>query len=333
MPDAHPERSFVVTPYSPEDETAWDEFVGRSANGTLLHTRRYLGYHGARFDDRSLLVRATNGDPIAVLPAAVDPDDATTVVSHPGITFGGLVTDRRLRGEDLITALRDVAMTYAVSGFARLVYRPVPAFFRPRYGDEDSYALFRLGASRNRSQLSAVVDLEHRSPPDAKKRNMVSKARRAGVTITTSTHALDAFWNLLQDQLEQRYGARPVHSLTEITDLVHRFPDAISLATAELGGEIVAGAVTYRFGSGVIHTQYLASSERGREVAALDLLCESLISEAHAAGARYFSFGTSTEQGGLVLNDSLYRFKHAFGAEGAVLDSYEVPLEPFGAPS
>ena len=46
-----------AVPYAAEHATAWDELVDGAPMGTLLHTRRFLSYHGDRFNDRSLVVQ------------------------------------------------------------------------------------------------------------------------------------------------------------------------------------------------------------------------------------------------------------------------------------
>ena len=43
----------------------------------------------------------------------------------------------------------------------------------------------------------------------------------------------------------------------------------------------------------------------------------------------YFDFGVSTEDQGLTLNDSLYRFKASFGAGGTVYEEFEIDLSAF----
>lgn len=60
-----------LVPYRAEWATCWDDFVNRSQNGTIYHTRRFLTYHPAgRFVDASLLVYHDD-QMIAVVPAAV----------------------------------------------------------------------------------------------------------------------------------------------------------------------------------------------------------------------------------------------------------------------
>ena len=61
--------------YRPDDAAAWDDLVARSANGTILHTRKFLAYHGDRFRDRSLVVTKSNGKLAGVLDARREGDD------------------------------------------------------------------------------------------------------------------------------------------------------------------------------------------------------------------------------------------------------------------
>lgn len=319
--------SFAVTKYNTSMADDWDAFVREATNGTFLHTRRYLGYHRDRFDDISMLVHAADGALVAVLPAARMTQEASPhAVSHPGITFGGLVYSRAVRGERLVMAMEAVLTAIRSFGCESLDYRPVPAFARRQLGDEDVYAIYRLGGQRKSCHLSAVVDLARRPAVDAKKRNMLRKAQSAGLTVQVGHEWLPAFWDVLTDQLQQRYTAAPVHSLAEITELAELFPEQIGLRVATTdGGDVVAGAVTYRYTEDVIHTQYLTSNDVGRQTASLELVCDSLLRDADASGMRYVSFGPSTHEDGQVLNDSLYRFKHSFGAVGVTIESYQVP--------
>jgi Acetyltransferase (GNAT) domain len=326
-PDRREAAQLVVSRYAPADADSWEELVRSSANGTFLHTRRYLGYHGDRFKDLSLLVRTPEGALVGVLPAArVASEDGDEVVSHPGITFGGLVTLPGLRGAQLVDALRLALDELASLGIQSLGYRPVPAFARRQLSNEDSYAVFRLGGVRTACHLSAVVDLARRPPVGPKMRNMLRKAERSGLTLHDGVDRLPAFWAVLNEQLAARFGATPVHSLGDITDLAGRFPEEIGLRVAVTNdGQVVAGALTYRYTDDVVHTQYLTSDDAGRRTAALDLVCDSLIRDAAQAGLRYLSFGPSTHEDGRVLNDSLYRFKHSFGATGVTVEHFRIP--------
>lgn len=316
---------FTVRPYAPADAAEWDALVAASPSGTFLHSRAFLGYHGDRFADRSVVVRDGGDRLVAVLPAALAPGDPRTVVSHPGATFGGLVRAPGLYGEACAEALALVATRYGESGLERLVYKPVPQVFQRTPDQDDVYALSRLGVSVARCELSAVVDVTLPAAYRKGRRYGLSLAARAGLTVARGIDRAAEFWPLLEAGLAERHGARPVHSVAELLDVAARCPGRVDVAVAREGGEPVAGAVLFELGSAV-HTQYLMSSPRGREVGGLDLVIHSVLSAAREEGRRWVSFGTSNEEGGRVLNGGLYEFKRGFGAGGVAVPTFEIPL-------
>src|SRR5687767_933601 len=113
-----------VSAYSEEYAELWDEFVARASMATFLHTRRFLSYHRDRFQDVSLVVRNEENSLLALFPAAADPTHTKRVISHPGITYGGLIHE--LRGEKILEALQAVMHHYADRGFESLRYKAVP---------------------------------------------------------------------------------------------------------------------------------------------------------------------------------------------------------------
>jgi hypothetical protein len=48
--------SVAARHYAEQDAEAWDKLVVESWNGTFLHQRRFLSYHGDRFQDLSLII-------------------------------------------------------------------------------------------------------------------------------------------------------------------------------------------------------------------------------------------------------------------------------------
>ena len=45
-----------IVRYTPDQKQAWNDFVGRSKNGTFLLDRDYMDYHADSFTDHSLMV-------------------------------------------------------------------------------------------------------------------------------------------------------------------------------------------------------------------------------------------------------------------------------------
>jgi hypothetical protein len=306
----------TVRPYEPADATAWDALVEGAPAGTFLHTRAFLGYHGDRLADRSLVVEGERGL-LGVLPAALRPGDEAVVETHPGATFGGLVRAPALAGEAVVSALADVAAHYRAAGLRMLVYKPVPLAFHATPDQDDVYALFRLGARLSRAELSAGVDVTAPVAYQERRRRALAKARRAGLTVTRGIERAADYWPVLEAGLAARHDAAPVHTAAEIADIRARCPGAVDVVVAVEDGATVAGAVVFDFGV-ALHTQYLMAGERGRDVGGLDLVIDAVVADARERGRRWVSFGTSNEDQGRVLNTGLYEYKRGFGAGGLV---------------
>lgn len=313
-----------IRPYENADAEAWDEFCVAAHQATFLHTRRFLSYHGDRFQDRSLIIE-DEGRWVGIFPAALHLVDTLCVVSHPGITYGGILHQGGLRGERMVAALSRICGLYAEHGYAKLIYKAVPWFYCISPAQDDVYALFRIDARRSRCDLSSTIDLQRRLPTSERRKRSLKKARRGGVEIRDGIEFLPAFWEVVSDNLRRKHQTSPVHTLAEVVLLAGRFPRNIRCIVALCADEVVAGVLVFAT-SIVDHAQYIASSEVGYEISALDAVFEHCIANALNDGKRWFDFGISTENAGLVLNEGLYRFKSEFGGGGAVHEFYEVNL-------
>lgn len=312
-----------IRSYKSEDAQAWDRFCENALNATLLHTRRYLGYHGDRFVDESRIIADEKGRVVGLFPAAKDPDDESCIVSHPGITYGGVVHDGRLGGERMLEAFNALADDYASRGYRRLIYKAVPHIYHRVPAQDDLYALYRLGARRFRCDLSSAVNIHNRLPKNERRRRAFRKAAKAGVEIREGREYIEPLWRVLRENLAHRHDAKPVHNENTINLLADYFPEHIRFVTGWCDGELVAGVVIY-FAGPVRHAQYIAASERGHAVNALDAVFENCIRQAQEEGANWFDFGISNEQQGEFLNDGLYAFKSEFGGGGIVHEFYDI---------
>jgi hypothetical protein len=306
----------TVAAFEPGDARRWDDLVTESVNGTLMHTRRYLSHHGDRFFDRSLVVLDERDRWLAVLPAA-DHDDG--VSSHPGLSYGGLVWLPALRGAEVGEAILGCREHLGVP----LRYKATPVIYHRRPAADDLYALWRLGATRYRCDLSATVDIAT-GRLNALRRRGLRKAGEAGLVVSHDRDHLAAYWSVLEATLSERHGVRPTHELDQFAALMDLFPDAITLVTALADGRVVAGTAVYRTPM-AWHTQYVASTDEGRDQGAVDLVLTVAIEDARDRGARWFDFGNSNENGGMVLNGNLHQFKTSFGAGGTVAEHYRLP--------
>lgn len=315
--------SLEIQPYSAACAEEWDAFCADAENATLLHTRRFLAYHGERFLDASVLLRL-EGRIVGVFPAAQSPQDSMLVVSHPGATYGGIVHHGRLGGQRMIDAFDALRAHYASGGAKRILYKALPHIYARIPAQDDLYALSRAGAQRVRCDLSSAIDLADRRRPGERRRRALRKAQ-AAVTLSADPVHLPGLWAVLAENLLSRHDAKPVHEVSELMLLMKKFPEQIRVRTALCDGKVVAGIVLFN-AARVWHAQYIASSPAGQDVNALDAVFDRAITDATEAGARYFDFGISNERGGTYLNDGLYRFKSEFGGGGVVHEFYELNL-------
>lgn len=314
-------RAFVAG-----DAERWDALVSSAWNGTFLHTRRFLSYHGDRFEDVSTVVLHGADQIVGLFPAAVSPADAKVVVSHPGATFGGLVHAGGLRGERGVEALDRLAAYYGQRGFSALEYRAVPYAYHRHPSQDDLYALFRCGAERQRAELASTIDLSQPLQLRPNRRREAGKASGDDdIVVVEGESILVPLWALLESSLKVRHSAEPVHSLPEIRDLFARFPEEIEFHAAEIRGEVVAGLVLFK-SHAVVHLQYTAANDAARQAGALTMLLLRAIEQARAKGVRFFDLGTSNENEGRTLNRDLHFFKSSFGAGGMVLERFRLLL-------
>lgn len=291
----------------------WAAVLGSSRNGVFLFDRAFMEYHADRFIDFSAIAYA-KGKPVALIPAAIDPASAAAI-SHPGLTFGGVVVTRKLHGATAIAATGAMLDAMRGWGAASLVVKLLPGILATYPADEPVYALWQHGFSVFRRDLSCVLPLQDALRVSNERRRGIKTAKRLDLQVATTPTG--DFHALLTRVLGARHDTNPVHSENELMTLMQRFPKRIFIRGAWQDQRLLAGTLVFRYNH-VWHTQYLASGPQGRECGALDLVISSLIDEARAAGASHLSFGSCTTQGGTVLNEGLLHQKEGFGARPIV---------------
>lgn len=308
---------FEVRKYDIADRQEWDSFIGKSKNGTFLFKRDYMEYHNDRFEDCSLLVYE-NKKLRAVLPANVKDG---ILQSHGGLTYGGLVSDGGMTTAAAMEMFSEINKYLLEQGIDKVVYKPTPWIYHTLPAEEDLYAIIQVcGAKLVSREISSTVYLPNRPKFSQLRRRCVNKARRNGIIVRESND-IATFWNILNANLEGRYGVSPVHTEKELSLLVSRFPDSIKLFMAYDGEEALGGTLVFVMNE-IVHTQYIAASPKGKTVGALDIVFDELINK-EFSNYRFLDFGKSTEQHGTWLNKNLIHQKEGFGGRGVCYDVYE----------
>lgn len=298
----------------------WNQFVSASKNGTFLFDRRFMDYHSDRFSDHSLMCYR-DGRLYALLPANEKGD---TLVSHGGLTYGGLVTDSRCSAKgvlDTFTAINDYLRRQAIR---RVVYKAIPWIYHQLPAEEDLYALTAVCHARlTIRDISSAIIGTRRLKFTESRRSGLRKALKAGLRICESDD-VDAFWHILNDNLTQKYAVRPVHTADELRLLQSRFPENIKLWLVLDGDKPVGGTLLFLTPQ-VLHTQYISATPYGKQHGALDLLFDHLINHVYA-DYPYIDFGKSTVSDSADLNEQLIFQKEGFGARAVCYDTYEYEL-------
>ena len=298
----------------------WNLFVAASKNGTFLFDRHFMDYHSDRFCDHSLLVYRDQRL-YALLPANQKDD---TLVSHGGLTYGGLVTDSRCSAKGVLDAFTAINEYLRQQGFRHVVYKAVPWIYHQLPAEEDLYALTSVCHARlTIRDISSAIIGDRKIRFSESRKSGIRKAHRQGLTIAESTD-FAAFWQILNENLTGKYGVRPVHSVAELELLHSRFPEKIRLYMV-FDGETPVGGTLLFLTPQVLHTQYISANAFGKQHGAIDLLFDHLINNTYK-DYPYIDFGKSTVSDSADLNEQLIFQKEGFGARAVCYDTYEYDL-------
>ena len=308
-----------VKKYEPQHKSVWDEFIKRSKNGIFLFLRDYMEYHSDRFTDYSLIF-LKDGALISVMPANMKDD---VLVSHGGLTFGGIVSDRKMKIATMLEVFEALIAYMKKCKFKKLIYKAIPYIYHSIPSEEDLYALFINNATLIRRDFSSTIRMNEKLKFSKGRKHSIQKAKKLELEVTESKD-FETFIDIERYVLKKYYNTKPVHSAEEIKLLAKRFPENIKLFGAFKDADMLAGTIIYE-SKNVAHAQYIASTDKGKETGASDIVFDYLIQK-YYQDKRYFDFGISTEKNGKYLNTNLALNKETFGGRGIVYDWYEINL-------
>jgi len=308
---------FEIRRYTPADKPLWDKYVAKARNATFLFFRDYMDYHSDRFEDHSLLFFVGN-HLHSILPANIV---GSTLYSHQGLTYGGLLMDAEVTAADVIQLFKELNAYLCQCGIRKVVYKPVPWVYHQLPSEEALYPLFWICKARLVTRdIGTTIFLQQRLRWRKDRRRRLRRAQEAGVEVVR-TNDFAPFWKVLEENLMNRHQVHPVHSLQEMELLHERFPENIIQYNALLNGQVVAG-MTFYVTPQVVHGQYCSSNDIGKECGAVDAIHDYVMHHEYP-DYLYMDFGRSTEGDGSVLNEGLVAQKEGFGGRTICYDTYE----------
>lgn len=309
----------VIQKYSSVNKEEWNSFIQNSRNGTFLFTRDYLDYHSARYKDCSFVFRK-NSKLISVIAGTIENH---VYYSHIGLTYGGFICATEVTAVEIYSFFQDLNKELSILGVKEVVYKPIPFIYHKNPSQDDVYFLFKMGAKIIACNISSVIIQSSRIKFTECRRRGIKRGINAGITICESER-YDLFWQILNDNLMQKYDAKPVHSIDEITFLKTHFPENIKLYMAYLENSPVAGVVVY-IAKQTVRAQYISTTQIGRKTGALDYLFNELINKIFI-DTLFFDLGSSNGNNGHFLNENLLFSKEGFGGRGVVYETYSYSL-------
>lgn len=307
--------------YVPDNEVVWNNFLWESNTPILLFDRQFMAYHQYLFADHSLLFFDEHSKLVALFAANLAKNgEKLTLFSHQGLTFGGFITKSGIGFEcmkDLYENLFDYCKQNHIQS---LVLKQIPHFLQKQTNQAEEFILQDFDCRQTIVDINSVVDLQNigsdktlQAQWQQRKLRNIKKANNAKLLIRQGQLVdFQAFWSLLANNLQVRFGISPVHTSTEISWLASKFADKIRLFVVLYENELIAGTVLFDYGQ-TIHAQYIASNEFGKNCGAIDFLFATLL-EKYLQQYKYFSLGISNTRKGAEMNLGLLEWKQGWGA-------------------
>jgi len=298
----------IVQSYQNDLKAAWDAVVDKSINGTFIHKRDFMEYHGDRFQECSLIF-FLDEQAVAILPAE---KSSEKVFSYRGLTYAGWIMTERMQGELLSLLIRDTLQYFKLKGFQSLEIRSVPDFFCLGNQAELKHVLNQSKPQLVHNGIFYTTPLPFQVLDRGRKWG-IKKAISQSLRVNESVD-FEGFWTtVLEPHLLEKFKNKPVHSLTDISFLKGCFPENIKLFAVYLNEEMIAGTVLF-ISKNAVHTQYIASNATGRELRALDLLFDVILNRYNRDKA-YLSLGTSLDARTGKPIAGLVQWKESLGAK------------------
>lgn len=277
--------SIEVTPFD-GDASAWDRYLD-AAPGPVFFQRsawRRVLRDEFGFDSCDLVARRQAAI-VGVVPLCELPlgRGRRCLLSQPFAVEAGICAD----DDDVAEALATASISHAAMRGASYV-----ELRDSRRGG--GYTPRSLDAAIFRAPLPDDEEDHWRSLP-GRRRNMLRKARKCGLSVHIGFDDLDAFYDLHARSL-RRLGT-PVFAPSYVRRLVDSFAAESALLTIRHHGMPVASVLSFFF-RGVVLPYYVGNRPEATALAANDLLYWELMRLARLRGAQVFDFGRSRANSG-----------------------------------
>ena len=314
-------KNYSVKQYQESDYDNWNAFIGQAKNATFLFHRDYMEYHKDRFVDFSLMI-FENEKLVAVLPAN---KVGAIVYSHQGLTYGGLVYSPKIIGEKVEHILDSLLSFFKGNGIQFFYFKPIPLFYSSKGNAEMDFFMLKKGAFLDKKEMNLAINLAMPLTISKSKLKHFRKIEELDLELVEEQQ-LESFWKLvLEPRLIEKYNAKPVHTLQEMTELKENFPNNIKQFSVYYKDVIIAGITLFETET-VVKSQYGATTKNGEELRALDFLFINLIQKYKREGKLFFDMGIVNDDNEKGYHSGLLKQKEELGCSVYSQDFYKMNL-------
>jgi hypothetical protein len=345
-------KKFNFTKNSLENNKEWNSFIKTNSEGHFFFETDYLFYHKERFEDFSLMIYDKKNNLICVLPACFEVvrkssvgTTAKIIHSHKGLTFGGFIF------KDNLSFLEQRQIVFSCLDFLKendfnsFIIKPLPSYFQFDNQKEESIhrllndnlieskilrveanSVIRLPKNSIEYQENTYKNYSKRKKRNLKKTYKLNSKLDSELNLKVEKTELSTdFWRIIEDNLKLRHNLSPVHLVDKIQLLKNKFPQNIHFFVVKNNAQIIACCVIFIYQS-TIHLQYMAATNEGKQVNALDFLIDEFVKN-HSIyfdkinetdkNFTYLSLGVSelrNNKYGNSINEGLFKWKEEFGA-------------------
>ena len=240
------------------------------------------------------------------------PNGGTSIVIPGGASFGGPISQRRLRLGDYANLLGALVEYSRLRGYSQIEWTPPVPHHWDDCDEEAEFAAVSQGFRIEIAGLESVVTLpiHHNS----KFNNLLRRCQREGIEYIGDIE-LDDFYPTLE-HVYARHQTQPTHTKAELMLLKSRFPLDIRFVGAVKGNELVATACLFRISPVSDLVFYMCTVDMYKKYNPMLILIYEDMHRANKEGCTFYNFGTSSI--GLELRDNVLKFKQQFGARGFI---------------
>ncbi len=301
-PDVLQDEACRIVEYSPQLESAWDDFVTAQPDGNMyqLSGWKEVLQETFGFQPRWFAAVDESGALAGVLPTFLMRDifGKKYLISNPFSNFCGICARSEAAERKLL------ARAVALASSERVEYLELRQLRHRVRVNGDTLAC-------RENFVTPMLNLESGSDAiwnglSSRNRGKVRKARKSGLTIDCDPRYLSEFYDVWTKNL-RRLGT-PVYPIGFFRNVLKAFPDHANLLVLKKENRVVAGMFLFAFGD-TMSEPWVSSLTEYNRVYVNNLLYWTAIEKACAEGFKMFDFGRSTDGTGT------FNFKTQWGAE------------------